>query len=275
MAAHSSLPEMHFDPETLGKPKLGRSVLLHLGVIVFVFLWIFIANHFHGAEWGNQQTPGAIQATLVSSAPALPLPQLQPPSQNVVTTQTPSLAPAPPLPKIATVPPPDAIPLHEIHIHPKKVQPKVVPHRSTRYNAPTQQQQYRASYGEEAANRMPRTMAPTNQGPQQPVTVTGGSNGFDYPWYVSIIQTRVRQNWYTQEVSPSTPVGAKVNITFKISSDGTPSDISIAQSSGYPSLDSSALRAVQRVENFGPLPTGYNKSSVSVEYTFTYDLNHQ
>lgn len=275
MASRSSLPEMHFDPETVGKPKLGGSVLLHLGVIAFIVCGNLLYHVLPHNEWGNQRAPGAIQATLVSSAPAIPLPQEQPPSENVVATQIPSQAPATPLPRIATVPPPDAIPLHQIHIHPKKTKPKQQPHRDTRKVAPAPPKQYRATYGEEAANRMPRTLAPTNQGPQQPVTVTGGSNGFNYPWYVDVIQTKVRQNWYTQEVSPSTPTGTEVRITFVVSRDGTPSDIRISQSSGYPSLDTSAVRAVQRVENFGPLPAGYNKSSVSVEYTFTYDLNHR
>ncbi|HTV04941.1 MAG TPA: TonB family protein [Acidobacteriaceae bacterium] len=273
MDAHS-LPEMHFDPEPIGRPKLGGSVLLHLGVVAFVYASIFLINHIHGAEWGNQRTPGAISVTMVTSAPAIPLPQQQPPSQNVVATEIPSTAPAPPLPKIDTVPPPNAIALHEIHLHKHVTKPKQQPHRSTRYNAPAPARPQYAQYGEEAANRMPRTLAPTKQGPQAPVTVTGGSNGFNYPWYVSIIQSRVEQNWYIQEVSPGTPTGAQVSVTFQISRDGTASDIRIAQSSGYPSLDSSGVRAVERVENFGPLPAGYNKSSVSVEYTFTYDLNH-
>src|ERR1700739_1805798 len=116
MASRSSLPEMHFDPETVGKPRLGGSVLLHLGIVALIvggnLLYHVLPHH----EWGNQRTPGAIQATLVSSAPAIPLPQDQPPSQNVVATQIPSQAPATPLPPIPAVPPPDAIPLHQIHI---------------------------------------------------------------------------------------------------------------------------------------------------------------
>ena len=268
----AALSAHDLDPETLGKPRIGGSLLVHIGIVAFVVAWVFIANHFRGSEWGNERTPGAIQATLVSSAPAIPLPQDQPPTQNVVATQMPSPAPAPPLPQIAPVPPPDAIPLEKMRIPPKKSPPKKQ-EQPARKTAPAPPQQYRAQYGEQAGTRMPRTLAPTNQGPENPITVTGGSNGFDYPWYVSVIQSKVRENWYTQEVSPSTPTGSKVSITFVISRDGTPSDIRISQSSGYPTLDSSALRAVQRVENFSPLPSGYNKSSVSVEYTFTYDLN--
>jgi periplasmic protein TonB len=263
------------DIETLSKPfgkiKVGGSVLLHIGIVAIVAAWALFSHLFPHNMWGNQQAPGAIQATLVSSAPAIPLPQVQPPTPNVVATETPSPAPAPPLPKIETVPPPDAIALARKFPPPKKKEPKkeVQPQHKT---APAPARQYHANYGEQAANNMPRTVAP-NQGPQNPVTVTGGSNGFNYPWYVTVIQTKVRQNWYTQEVTPSTPTGAKVSVTFSIARDGTPSNIRISQSSGYPTLDSSALRAVQRVENFSPLPSGYNKSSVSVEYTFTYDLN--
>lgn len=258
------------DPETVGKPKVPGSLLLHLGVIVLIIAGHYLSRLLPHNEWGNERAPGAIQATLVSSAPAIPLPQDQPPSQNVVATEIPSQAPAAPLPPIPTVPPPDAIPLEKMRM-PKKVPPKKQEQQS-RKTAPAQPQQYRANYGEEAATSMPRTLAPANQG-QNPITVTGGSNGFNYPWYVSIIQRDVRQNWYTQEVNPSTPTGSKVSVTFTISRDGTPGNIRISQGSGYSTLDSSALRAVQRVENFSPLPSGYNKSSVSVEYTFTYDLN--
>ncbi|MGC2163203.1 MAG: TonB family protein [Silvibacterium sp.] len=260
-------PEIH--GRFFGRIKVGSSVLLHIGIVLALIAGHFLSHLFPHNMWGNQQAPGAIEATLVSSAPAIPLPQDQPPTPNVVATQTPSPAPAPPLPKIETIPPPDAIALARKLPPPKKKEPKkeVQPQRQT---APAPQQQYRASYGEQSATNMQRTVAPT-QGPQNAVTVTGGSNGFNYPWYVSVIQRNVRQNWYTQEVTPGTPVGSKVSVTFSIARDGTPSDIRISQSSGYPTLDSSALRAVQRVENFSPLPSGYNKSSVSVEYTFTYD----
>lgn len=254
-----------------GKPRVGRAFLLHIGVIVFVTLWIFIANHIHGSTWGNQKAPGAIQATLVSSA-AIPLPEDHPPTKNVVATQTPSQAPAPPQPKkIPPPPPPDAIPIAKKIIPPKKHEPRKVERRHK--TAPAPPKQYRAAYGEEAATRMPRTIAPSPQKTNAPVMVTGGSTGFNYPWYVALIQRTVRQNWYTQEVNPQTPTGAKVTVTFSISRDGTPGDIRILQSSGYSTLDSSAVRAVQRVQNFSPLPAGYNKSSVLVQYTFTYDLN--
>lgn len=262
-------PAVDLDPTTLGRPKISGSLLLHLGFVVAAVIGSFAGRFMHHSQWGNQQAPGAIQATLVSSAPAIPLPQDTPPTPNVLATQEPSMAPAPPLPKIAPIPPPDAIPVPERKLHkPKKQEEK--PRRQSPKFAQPQPKQYRARFGEAPATEMPRSMAAQQNNANNPVDVTGGSQGFDYPYYVSIIQRKVSQNWYTPEVSPTTPTGSQVKITFLIARDGSASNIRVEQSSGYPSLDSSAVRAVQRVENFSPLPSGYSKSSLYVEYTFTY-----
>ncbi len=57
---------------------------------------------------------------------------------------------------------------------------------------------------------------------------------------------------------------------FDISRSGSPSNVRIEQSSGIPSLDLSAVRALQRIDTFGPLPQGYNGNYVSVEFWFDY-----
>jgi protein TonB len=46
--------------------------------------------------------------------------------------------------------------------------------------------------------------------------------------------------------------------------------VQVAQSSGIPSLDISAVRALQRIDTFGPLPGDYSGSRVSVEFWFEY-----
>ena len=56
-------------------------------------------------------------------------------------------------------------------------------------------------------------------------------------------------------------------ILFDIDRDGTPTNARVETRSGSPSLDMSALRAVQRVDGFGPVPSG---SKVTVEFTFHY-----
>lgn len=252
--------------EPFGSP-IAKSFGLHLLLVALIAAYIFLSGHFHGAEWGNNRNPGAIQATLVSSAPSIPLPQDTPPTPNVLATEQPSPAPAPPQPKAEEVPPPEALPV------PVKAPPKPKPEKKPTPPAPQHAQpqpiQHRAQYGEAPATQIPHSMA-ADQSSTQPVSVAGGGEGFNFPYYVGIIQRKVREAWYIREAG-SAPVGSQVHVTFSISRDGTPSDIRISHSSGVPSLDSSALRAVQRVDSFGPLPPGYGKSSVSVEYTFTYD----
>jgi protein TonB len=255
--------------EPFGAP-VAKSFGLHLLIVAMVAGYAFLAGRFHGAEWGDNKAPGAIQATLVSSAPAIPLPQDTPPTPNVLATEQPSPAPAAPQPKeVPVTPPPDAVPI------PVKAPPKEKPKQEKQAppapkHAQPQDVQHRARYGEAPATQIPHSLA-QNQGATNPINITGGGEGFNFPYYVGIIQRKVQQAWYVYEVAGGTPVGSKAKVTFSISRDGTPSNIRISQSSGSPTLDSSAVRAVQRIESFGPLPPGYNKSSVSVEYTFTYD----
>jgi periplasmic protein TonB len=258
-------PEIDLDPTTMGRPKIPGSVVLHIGFIAAIVAGHFVSHLLPHNEWGNEHAPGAIEATLVNS---IPLPQDTPPTPNVLATETPSPAPAPPTPNIAPVPPPDAIPIPERKF-PKKEQPKKQEAQPTYKHAQPTPQEHRAQYGEASATEMPRSIAPTIS-QQTPVSVAGGSEGFNYPWYVNLIQSKVAQSWYTQEVDPRTPSGSVTKVTFTIARDGSASNFRISQSSGYPTLDSSAMRAVERVENFSPLPSGYSKSTLFVEYTFTY-----
>jgi protein TonB len=46
--------------------------------------------------------------------------------------------------------------------------------------------------------------------------------------------------------------------------------VQVEQSSGVPSLDISATRALQRIDTFGQLPSDYSGSKISVEYWFDY-----
>ena len=62
----------------------------------------------------------------------------------------------------------------------------------------------------------------------------------------------------------------RVYVTFDIERNGRPTNVQIEQSSGVPSLDQSAIRALQRIDTFGALPSDYSGSRVSVEFWFDY-----
>jgi periplasmic protein TonB len=256
--------------DRLGGP-FAESLGLHLAIVGGLVLSVWLHGRFHGNEWGQNAGAGAIQATLVSSAPSIPLPQVQKPTDNVLATENPSPAPAIDQQKPAPVPDLKAIPIAAKQPEkPKPLPPKPQPQQQP-HPQPQQQPQHRANFGEQAPSALPRSTAGSTGAPNA-VAVQGGT-GFRFPWYVDVITRKVRENWYIQEVDPSTPKGQQVVVTFILARDGSPSGIQIAQSSGSSSLDTSAMRAVQRVESFGPLPPGYNGSTLSVAYTFTYDQN--
>jgi protein TonB len=71
-------------------------------------------------------------------------------------------------------------------------------------------------------------------------------------------------------VDPRIRDARRAYITFDIARSGQPVNVEISQSSGVPSLDMSAVRAIQRIDTFGPLPTDYSGSKVSVEFWFDY-----
>ena len=271
-------PHLDFEDDPWGKPAVG-SLVLHVGVFAALVLSALVVAHIHGNSWGDQRdTQGAIQATMVNSAPAIPLPQTeQPKPDQVLATETPSQAPAPPAPKAQKAEAQDSVPIPvKAPVKPKlapkrqveqQKEVKVQPRHVRMVPAPSQPQQvqlqHRAQYGATQAYT-PKSMAQAQ--PAAQVQVQGGNFGAMFPWYVNKIKTLTAQNWYQREVSTSTPAGAKVYLTFVLNRDGNPSDIRVQQSSGSPTLDSTCVQAVQRTETYGSLPGGYRGSTLLVQY---------
>jgi protein TonB len=260
--------ELLDQPDGIGSP-FAMSTLMHGLIVGLLIGYGYIHNLFHQSEWGaNAFQQGAIQATLVSTA-ALPLPQDHPPTDNVLATETPSVAPALEEQKTEPIPLPDAVPIPEKpQPPPPKPEPKPLP-KAPPQRQPPPKPQNKATYGEAAPANVPRATAANNTA-NSPIAQTGGDFGSRFGWYVDVIKRKVAQDWYLQEVDPSTPVGATVFVQFTVARDGSPGNISLATPSSSPSLNSSCLHAVQRVDTFGPLPAGYNESSLNVLYHCTF-----
>jgi protein TonB len=146
---------------------------------------------------------------------------------------------------------------------PPKPEAKPLPKAPPQHQPPPKPQN-KANYGEAAPANVPRSTA-SNSAANSPIAQTGGDFGSRFGWYVDVIKRKVAQDWYLQEVDPSTPAGATVFIQFTVGRDGSPGSISLATPSSSPSLNSSCMHAVQRV-----LPSGYNESSLNVLYHCTY-----
>ena len=104
------------------------------------------------------------------------------------------------------------------------------------------------------------------------MSFSGGTGDFGsrFGWYVDGVRRKVSDNWMKYEVDPRVDTARRVYIYFEIDRSGSPTNIRVEQSSGVPSLDESAMRALQRIDTFGPLPPEYAGRYVAVEFWFDY-----
>lgn len=258
------LPPRRRAPAVGEKTGLGffAAVLLHIAIGGGVVGWAYIVLPSH-MNWGSPNyQAGAVQATMVD---ALPLPPHQRfDDKSVLTSDTPSVAPTPPDPRTEPPPKKDDI-LIPTKSKPAKTAPKANP-EPPKHPQPVTPAPNKATMGETSGVRIPQAVLQLKNGTAS-MTVDDRNFGDRYAYYVKIVTNKVAGNWYTQEADPRASQGKRATITFDIDRDGVPSNARITAKSGSPSLDQSALRAVQRCDSFGPLPQG---NSITVQYSFDY-----
>ena len=219
--------------------------------------------HHRTSNWGeNASNAGAIQATMVSSIPLPPTQRTL--DTGVLTSEAPS--PAPVTAKERTEPPPSP---NEVAI-PEKIKPPKIADKPTptppKHVQPVTPPPTKAVTGETAGIRIAQSTLELKNGTSS-VSIQDRSFGERYAYYVNIVNNKVSQNWYKSEADPIASMDKSTTILFDIDRDGVPSNIRVETRSGSPSLDLSAQRAVQRVDGFGPLPSG---NSITVEFTFHF-----
>lgn len=248
--------ERELTAEPIAAPAAG-AVMLHLSVAALLVSYVWMLGLFHHNLWGSPGAGGAMQVSITS---ALPLPADQV-NQNVLATETPSQAPAQPSPKEQHKVDETAIPIAG-----KNVQPKQQNVPKTQLHQPPQPQN-KAQTGEQAGSNMPHQTQPGTAG-----QTTVGDLGFSsiFPWYVDQINRKMSQTWTEYEVDPHTPKGTRAYIVFTIHRDGTVSDVRLNQSSGSQTLDTSCVRAAQRVDTFGNLPPAYHQNTLNALHYCEY-----
>jgi periplasmic protein TonB len=244
---------------------MAWSVALHVGVAAAIIGYAVIAPGGGGGSWGAGGGGEAMGVSLVST---VPLPAKPAPAENVLANESKGLAKSQPQPQEEKLP--DAIPIPDQETK-KKPKPaiSVTPRKTT--PQPVQQ----------ADNVVPFGQGGPVSGPYGTFSAGGAKGGFGftggggdfgtrYAWYVRVVQQKVSENWMKYEVDPRIADAQRVYVTFDITRDGRPSNVRVEQTSGVPSLDQSAVRALQRIDTFGPLPPDYSGNRVSVEFWFDY-----
>ncbi len=262
MAARADIYTEH-DPI---KQPLAISIGLHTLLFASFLVLPAIFPRSQGENWGGATSGGgdAMSATLVSS---IPLPA-KPNATNVLANESKGLTQSKPKPEEKEE---KAIPIQD-----RNAKIKPTPHPTT----PTKE---KPQPREEAKvdNSVPYGQGGPVSGPYGTFSASGAKGGFGFnggggdfgsrfSWYVDQVRRKVSENWMKYEVDPNVSTARRVYIYFEINRNGSPANIKVEQSSGVPSLDQSATRALQRIDTFGPLPNEYNGSKVSVEFWFDY-----
>jgi protein TonB len=244
-------------------PLIG-SVALH-SVLFALALFGNLIPSGRGESWGTAAgSGGAISATLVSSIP-LPAPQVE--TQNVLANESKGLTQSRPMEKPKEEP--KAIPI------PEREAKRTGPRQSERKKPPPKE------VAKVEDNRIPFGQGGPVSGPYGAFAVGGAKGGLSFTggmgdfgsrfgWYVDTVRRKVSENWMKYEIDPRIDAARRVYIYFEITRSGQPVSIRVEQSSGIPSLDQSALRALQRIDTFGPLPQEYAGNYVAVEFWFDY-----
>lgn len=217
--------------------------------------------HWHGTanDWGIKEGD-AVTAQLVSAS--IPIPHSEQ-SENIVANESKGVTQTQPQPKVAETEDGISIPGK---VTPKKIDRPVTPAHVQPPRATPTPVETAVPYGEGG---------PVS-GPYGAIATANYKGGFSfqnadfggkYGWYVDAVKRRVQQNWLTYEIDPRIKAPHRAFIEFDITRDGSPANVHLAQSSGVPSLDQSAMRAIQRIDSFGKLPEG---NSVTVEFWFDY-----
>lgn len=222
-----------------------------------------------GEMWGGGGGEGAaVQVRLVGSLPGIPLPTPEAVTQSRVVDVTHGLYKSEPPPKIPLEP--KATQLPEFMKEKRPVWK--TPRKSKVLENKAQPPPNAIPYGQGGAPAVPYSTFAMGQNTQGGLSMGGPAGGFGqlYPWYVEAVRRRISSNWLQATIAPTVQWAPRAVIDFEILRDGTIVNIQLMKSSGYSSVDASAVRAVQSSSPLNPLPGAYKGSHVNVEFWFDF-----
>jgi len=233
-----------------------RSVFFHLALVGGLTFWAWWNGP--GESFGDDNPGGA--AVGVTAVDTIPLPSRG--RTNPVASDTESEVPqevAKPAPKEAPEPEPeDAVAL--LPPDRKSKQPLTPKSRLKTFEEIAQNQV--TSKSPQAASSPLFTQA----GAAQINNGVDAALGRRFPEYAAQIKELTRTRWRVQDVDRSVTTAPSVTIRYDILKNGSVANVRFVRRSNIPSLDLSVQNAVEN--QYPPLPAGYEKDSVPVEFTF-------
>ncbi|MBI2149195.1 MAG: TonB family protein [Acidobacteria bacterium] len=260
-------------PMTTESEKLDRWLVMSVALhgLLFTAL-IFAPGIFPGESvpWGSATGgSGGIDVKIVGSISGVPLPQPEVVEENAAANESPGFYKS----EEAAAPPPDKaelIPETKTPVQttaPKPVRP--APPASKSAAAPAAPPSNAVPFGEGGKPALAYGQFSTGAGAAG-IGFGDGTFGGKYAYYVDAMTRRISQNWLQSLVDSRVQRAQRVYLSFEIARDGAIRGLEIKQSSGIPSLDRSAQRAIYASSPLQPLPADYRGGNVEVTFYFEY-----
>jgi TonB family protein len=243
--------------DPLGLPFVG-SIFVHGAVVALLFFGWYWMNR--AKEALGDLHPAGGPAYAVSPVHNIPIPQREAP-QNPVANDTQSTVPTAPAKQTAEKQPAPDKKAIEIPEKIKKQAPK--PLHQQKYTQPAPQNQVYSHAPQALSSPMYSTPGGAGQIGVGPNSMLGNRFGA----YSELVRGRIAQSWRTNGLPHSQP--APTIVGFTIMRDGSVHDARVIQSSGNPSIDNSAWRAVLDSSPLPPFTADIPYSSISAEFTFS------
>ncbi|MEW5974715.1 MAG: TonB family protein [Acidobacteriota bacterium] len=256
------------------KEELGRSVLYSLLTHGAILAGFFLLPGFinpKGEMWGAPDAGGggAISVGIVQNMRGISLPRpvvtteanIATESKGLGQTQLPETIQKPP-----ELPDPKAFEVEEKKKRPEPRRPEPPARKPPVQTAQVTQPSNRVDFGEGGTPSFNYSEFSTGSG-SGGFGLGDGVFGEKYGWYVRQIREIISNNWQKNLVNPNVRTAPRVTVQFEIQRDGSVANEGVKQTSGIPTLDRSALRAVL-ASRFPPLPGGERR--LVVELWFEY-----
>ncbi len=244
--------------DPVGLPVFG-SLLLHVGVAGFLFFGWFWMNRTR--ENLGEAHPSGGPAYAVSAVHSIPIPRREAPP-NPVANDTQSLVPS--LPSKLDVQRKLVLPDKNAFEIPDKIKhqaPQPLPKQQ--YTPPAPKNQVYSRSPQALSNPMYSQQSGAGQvgiGVNSPL-------GNRLGWYAELVRQRIAQNWQTNGLDARAQSQPAI-VSFYIMRDGSVRNPQVVQSSGNPSVDNTALRAVYSASPLPQLPPQITESYISAQFTF-------
>jgi protein TonB len=260
--------------------KFGGGLLMALGlhallaVTLFILPGVFPAYGITG--WGSEEGGGeGVSVEIVSNISGIPLPAPAVVNETAAANESAGFfesetAPAPEETPATEVPVPEAEPVPETLAPVETTPPPPSPTPAAREvpDAPVIPDNA-VPFGEGGLPAISYGQFAAGDGTGA-ISVGDGAFGELYGSYVESITRRVSENWLQSMITGNVRQAPRIYVSFDILRAGTIINEKIEKSSGIPSLDRSAMRAIFASNPLAPLPGGFRGRSVNVRFWFEY-----